>query len=108
MNTTRRNFIKSVGAATALSPLGGVVADEAKHAFGKAESCIFIWLGGGACQVDTWDPKVRGDAKKRIPGSYYDSIPTACERCASLRALASNGKVARPLRTVALSTPQCR
>ncbi len=43
---------------------------------GTAESCIFIWLGGGACHIDTWDPKQRGDGKKR-PGSYYDSIPTA-------------------------------
>jgi hypothetical protein len=43
---------------------------------GNADSCIFIWLGGGACHIDTWDPKSRGDGKKQ-PGSYYDSIPTA-------------------------------
>ncbi len=45
---------------------------------GNAESCIFIWLGGGACHVDTWDPKRRGDGKKKA-GSYYDPIPTAIE-----------------------------
>ena len=44
---------------------------------GKAEHCIFIWLGGGAAQIDTWDPKERGDAKARKPGSYYDAIDTA-------------------------------
>ncbi len=43
---------------------------------GKADACIFLWLGGGAAQTDTFDPKVRGDGKKKA-GSYYDSIDTA-------------------------------
>ena len=43
---------------------------------GRADHCIFIWLGGGACHVDTWDPKRKGDGKK-IPGSAYDAIDTA-------------------------------
>jgi hypothetical protein len=60
---------------------------------GKAEHCILIWLGGGACHIDTWDPKRRGDAKAKKPGSYYDPIDTAipgtqlCEhlpRCAKI------------------------
>ena len=42
---------------------------------GKVEHCIHIWLGGGACHVDTWDPKIKGDPKK--PGSYYDAIDTS-------------------------------
>lgn len=48
---------------------------------GKAKSCIFIWLGGGAAQIDTWDPKVVGDPKQgnRKPGSAYPSIPTAIQ-----------------------------
>jgi len=44
---------------------------------GKAEHCVFIWLGGGACHIDTWDPKRRGDPKTRKPGSDYDAIETA-------------------------------
>jgi hypothetical protein len=28
---------------------------------GKAEHCIFIWLGGGMGQIDTFDPKKLGD-----------------------------------------------
>lgn len=44
---------------------------------GKAEHVISIWLGGGMGQIDTFDPKRRGDPKKKIAGSYYDSIPTA-------------------------------
>jgi hypothetical protein len=43
---------------------------------GKAEACVFIWLGGGACHIDTWDPKRKGDGRKKA-GSYYDPIPTA-------------------------------
>ncbi len=60
---------------------------------GKAEHVIHIWLGGGAAQVDTWDPKALGDAKAKKAGSYYPSIDTSmpgvkvCEhlsRCAKL------------------------
>ena len=43
---------------------------------GKAEHCIHIWLGGGAAQVDTWDPKTLGDAKAKKAGSYYPAIDT--------------------------------
>ncbi len=45
---------------------------------GNVEHCIHIWLGGGAAQVDTWDPKAMGDAKaaKKKAGSYYKSIDT--------------------------------
>lgn len=44
---------------------------------GKAEHVISIWLGGGMGQIDTFDPKRKGDPKKRIAGSYYDSIETS-------------------------------
>ncbi|MEE2989452.1 MAG: DUF1501 domain-containing protein, partial [Planctomycetota bacterium] len=36
---------------------------------GKADSCIFIWLGGGACHIDTFDPKRLGDPQQRKAGS---------------------------------------
>lgn len=44
---------------------------------GKAEHCIFIWLGGGMSQIDTFDPKKRGNSKTRTAGTDYDVIPTA-------------------------------
>lgn len=44
---------------------------------GKAEHCVFVWLGGGQGHIDTWDPKAKGDPKGKKPGSYYDSIETA-------------------------------
>ena len=60
---------------------------------GKAEHCIFLWLGGGAGQIDTWDPKEKGDPPAKKAGSYYSAIDTAipgtqvCEhlpRCAKI------------------------
>ena len=90
MKTNRRNFIKYVGASAAVAQLPQASSPARETAAqGKADSCIFIWLGGGACQIDTWDPKIRGDAQAKKPGSYYDPIPTAGQGCRSLRALAS-------------------
>jgi len=98
---TRREFVASVSSvAAAVAAPRFAVGNEspaAAHAatvpLGKAEHCIFIWLGGGASQIDTWDPKAKGDAKAGKAGSSYDPIPTAipgvevCEhlhRCAPL------------------------
>jgi hypothetical protein len=44
---------------------------------GKVEHVISIWLGGGMGQIDTFDPKRRGDPKAKKAGSYYDAIDTA-------------------------------
>ena len=66
MTMTRRELL----AASAVVSVGAAAPK------GKADACIFLWLGGGAAQVDTFDPKVKGDGKKKS-GSYYDSIETA-------------------------------
>ncbi len=57
---------------------GKLLASESAQrlAAGKAEHCIFIWLGGGMSQIDTFDPKRRGDPKTRTAGSDYDAIDT--------------------------------
>ena len=70
----RRNFITT--AATGMAMLPSALAAANKFPKGKAEHCIFIWLGGGSCHVDTWDPKRKGDAKLKKAGSYYDAIDT--------------------------------
>jgi hypothetical protein len=86
-HANRREVLKygALGAATALGALpdrarAGEPASGPKTkrgpGRGKAESCIMLWLGGGAAQIDTFDPKRRGDGKKAA-GSYYDAIPTA-------------------------------
>ncbi len=46
---------------------------------GQAQACVLIWLGGGMCHVDTFDPKPLGDAQAGKPGSAYSSIPTAID-----------------------------
>lgn len=83
MNTpnaiNRREFIGSAAAlAGSLALPGSLLAESPdKLIQGKAEHVISIWLGGGMGQVDTFDPKRKGDPKKKTPGSYYDSIETA-------------------------------
>ena len=81
---TRRHFIAAVSSATAASSAAAIMPRLALGSesgssgpLGKAEHCIFIWLGGGASQIDTWDPKAKGDAKANKAGSYYDPIATA-------------------------------
>jgi hypothetical protein len=96
---TRRRFLAgsaAAGLAAVQAPrlLGSVdAAAGGPGPLGKAEHCIFVWLGGGAAQIDTWDPKAKGDPAAQKAGSYYDAIPTAipgvqvCEhlsRCAPL------------------------
>jgi hypothetical protein len=60
---------------------------------GKAEHVISIWLGGGMGQIDTFDPKTKGDPKAKKAGAYYDSIETAvsgvkvCEHLSKLAPL---------------------
>jgi hypothetical protein len=77
---TRRDFLSaSAAAAASLGAASLLRADDAqaKAPRGKAEHCIFIWLGGGAGQIDTWDPKALGDPKAKKAGSYYPAIDTA-------------------------------
>ena len=75
MHTTRRNLLR-----TSATLAGGMALQaNGKHPLiqGKAEHVISIWLGGGMGQIDTFDPKRKGDPKSKTPGSYYDSIDTA-------------------------------
>lgn len=79
---SRRSVLQTASAATGATVLSrSAIADDAaaSPSRGKATSCIFIWLGGGAAQVDTWDPKVLGDPTQgsKKPGSAYPSIATA-------------------------------
>jgi hypothetical protein len=81
---SRRRFLRKAGqvgcglGAISLSPHlhAAKKKDDIEYPKGKAEHCIFIWLGGGAAHIDTWDPKRKGDGKK-VPGSAYDAIDTA-------------------------------
>ena len=69
---------------------------------GRAEHCIFIWLGGGMSQIDTFDPKARGNAKAKParPGSDYDLIDTAVPGVRFTEHLAQTARLAERLTVV--------
>jgi hypothetical protein len=76
---SRRGFLSLSAAAASLSVLPASRASDEKPKLGKAEHCIFVWLGGGAGQIDTWDPKKLGDPKAKRAGSYYQAVDTAID-----------------------------
>ena len=77
----RREFITRTAAlsAVASSPRALAAATAAAMPKGKAEHCIFLWLGGGMSQIDTFDPKRRGNPKSKpmLAGTDYAAIDTA-------------------------------
>lgn len=107
---TRRNFLKNsallgLGASATASPMIASAASPAAIPMGKAEHCIFIWLGGGMGQIDTFDPKRKGDskAKPKKSGSEYDKIDTAVpgvQFCQHLPQLAGLAEQITAIRTV--------
>ena len=79
----RRDFLGGLarcGAAAGVSPLlGSLGASSSRRtepAKATADTCILVWLPGGMCHVDTFDPKPQGNGAE-VPGSYYRSIKTA-------------------------------
>jgi len=77
----RRNFLNQAGVLTgaALATPSLLAAPAAVNTpKGKAEHVIFIWLGGGMAQIDTLDPKSRGNSKAspKVAGSEYDTVDT--------------------------------
>ena len=69
---------------------------------GQAEHVISIWLGGGMGQVDTFDPKAKGDPKAKKAGSYYSPIDTAVpgvQLCEHLPLLANRMEQITAVRT---------
>ncbi|MCA8988509.1 MAG: DUF1501 domain-containing protein, partial [Planctomycetaceae bacterium] len=77
----RRTFLQQSGVLT-----GAALASQSVFASpaavnipkGKAEHVIFLWLGGGMAQIDTFDPKRRGNSKAspKLAGSEYDTVET--------------------------------
>ncbi|TWU19968.1 DUF1501 domain-containing protein [Allorhodopirellula heiligendammensis] len=77
--STRRQFLQtSAATAGAMSlPASAICGAAAPLVKGDAEHVISIWLGGGMGQMDTFDPKRKGDPKAKVAGSYYDAIDTS-------------------------------
>ncbi|TLD69526.1 DUF1501 domain-containing protein [Phragmitibacter flavus] len=89
----RRHFLRS----TALAPFAPAFlsASSATPKLGKAQHCIFIWLGGGMAQIDTFDPKVHSPSKvkPRAAGSDYPSIDTSVPHVRVTEHLAKTAKL---------------
>lgn len=93
LDPTRRQFLAASAGAALAAASPRLLADEAAapRLRGQAEHVISIWLGGGMGQIDTFDPKRRGDPAKKQAGSYYDSVDTAVsgvQVCEHLKRLA--------------------
>lgn len=107
--TSRRQAISTIGgllAAPAVAKsalLDNETSTNNSQLFGKVEHVISIWLGGGMGQIDTFDPKRRGDPRTKKAGSYYDSIDTAVagvQVCEHLPELAKRMEQITAVRTV--------
>src|SRR3982751_310616 len=82
---SRRNTIRSLAAGGLLMPgmlaelLGGTAGDDplapkAPHFPAKAKRVIFLFMTGGVCHVDTFDPKpflTANHGKPRKPKEFY-------------------------------------
>ncbi len=89
----RRSFLTSA-AAFGASPL--FANNTPIHTpKGKAEHCIFIWLGGGMGQIDTFDPKRLGNNidKQKVAGSLYKAIDTTVKGVQVTEHLSKTAKV---------------
>ena len=75
----RRHFLRSAAALSAAPLFGSETSSVVSLPKGRAEHCIFVWLGGGMAQMDTFDPKKQGvnKATPKLAGSLYPSIETA-------------------------------
>ncbi|HQU46788.1 MAG TPA: DUF1501 domain-containing protein [Pirellulales bacterium] len=77
---TRRSLLQA-GLAAGLA--GPSLAAAARPLVAKADAVIFVWLPGGVCQADTWDPKRFTPYEKGMKGSGLlgtcPSIPTTVD-----------------------------
>ena len=95
---TRRDALKA-GVASVAAASVAPASDRAPR--GRAEHVVMLWLGGGASQVDTFDPKRPSRDGVKDPGSAYAAIPTAvpgvevCEHLARTAPLMDRATVLR-------------
>ncbi|MCA9079674.1 MAG: DUF1501 domain-containing protein [Planctomycetaceae bacterium] len=109
---TRRSVLQAAAATSVTGLLPGIglvpglrASEEAKPevVLGKAEHCIFIWLGGGSCHIDTFDPKRVTTDFKKDAGSAYPAIDTAIpgvQVCEHLKRTADLFDRCAPVRSV--------
>ena len=79
---TRREMLRRAGAGFGAVALAGLLAEDGRaqetpHGRPRAKSVIFLFMGGGPSQVDTFDPKplLSGLHGKSVPPSIAKDIP---------------------------------
>ena len=76
----RRGFLQGALAGSVASCGFASAAESKKSSTKKPRQVLFLWLGGGASQFETWDPK---------PGRAFGTgwrMPVACRRSLALDA----------------------
>ena len=67
--TTRRDFLAKLGAASTADMMSGapqlVRGKELQHPEAKADACIVLYLNGGPSHLDMWDMKPAGPVEIR-------------------------------------------
>jgi len=71
----RREFLGGAAAVLGGASLAPATTTGKPQRRATADTCIFVWLAGGMCHLDTFDPKRKGDGES-VPGSYYNPIRT--------------------------------
>ncbi|MCX6912160.1 MAG: DUF1501 domain-containing protein [Verrucomicrobia bacterium] len=82
-NWTRRDFLRTAGAATLSALTAGyprqIIAAEAKHEQPKptADTIIVLWMGGGMAHTETFDPKHYTPYEKGMsPRGFLSTFPS--------------------------------
>src|ERR1035441_1686232 len=82
-NWTRRDFLRTVGAATLSALAAGcprqILGAEAKQDKPKptADTIIVLWMGGGMAHTETFDPKRYTPYEKGMsPSAFLSTFPS--------------------------------
>ena len=103
--TSRRDFLRvgglGLGSLSMANMLQGKAATAARGVSGSDKSVIWLWLGGGPTQIETFDPKmtapsvyrsVTGEVKTVLPGvtfgGNFERIGQVADRMAFVRSFA--------------------
>jgi len=91
-NISRRKFLEGAAALGAVSMCPRALAAEAKKIQAPAKAVIQIWMWGGPCHIDTWDPKPEAGydycgpyakpIKTNVDGLMVGQLMTELAKCA--------------------------
>src|SRR5258706_9908353 len=75
--TSRRDFLKIGALGLSGLSLASLLRQRATAATpGKDTSVVWLWLAGGASQIETFDPKMDAPAEyRRMVGAVQTSVP---------------------------------